>query len=39
VDIMTGLIRSAEARQTVTLTTTCERPQPLSNEQALALLR
>lgn len=38
-DIMTGLLRSAEARQTVTLTTTCERPAPLSNEQALALLR
>jgi predicted dehydrogenase len=38
-DIMTGLLRSAEAKQTITLTTTCERPAPLSNEQALALLR
>jgi predicted dehydrogenase len=39
VDIMTGLLRSAEARQTVTLTTTCERPAPLSHDEALALLR
>jgi predicted dehydrogenase len=38
-DIMTGLLRSAEAKETVTLTTTCERPAPLSNEEALALLR
>jgi predicted dehydrogenase len=38
-DIMTGLVRSAETKQTVTLTTTCERPAPLSNEEALSFLR
>ena len=39
VDIMTGMLRSAETKQTVAMTTTCERPAPLSNEEALALLR
>lgn len=39
VDIMTGMLRSAESKQTITLTTTCERPAPLSNAEALALLR
>ena len=38
-DIMTGLLRSAETRQTLTLTTTCERPAPMSNAEALALLK
>ncbi|MDX2155997.1 MAG: gfo/Idh/MocA family oxidoreductase, partial [Hyphomicrobiaceae bacterium] len=38
-DIMTGLLRAAETKQTVTLTTTCERPAPLSHEEALALLK
>jgi predicted dehydrogenase len=39
VDILTGLLRSAETKQTVTLTTTCERPAPLTNEDARALLK
>jgi predicted dehydrogenase len=38
-DIMTGLLRSAETKETVVLTTTCERPAPLSNEQALSFFR
>jgi len=38
-DIMTSLLRSAEMRETVDLATTCDRPLPLSNEQALALFR
>jgi len=39
VDIMTGLLRSADAKQTIKLTTTCDRPAPMSREQALGLLR
>lgn len=38
-EIMTSLVRSAETREVVTLTTICERPAPLSPEQALALFR
>ena len=38
-DIMTSLVHSAETRETITLTTTCERPEPLTHEQALALFR
>ena len=38
-DIMTGLLRSAETKQTVTLTTTCDRPAPLSHEEALSFFR
>jgi predicted dehydrogenase len=38
-DIMTSLVRSAETRETIALTTTCERPAPLTRDEALALLR
>ena len=38
VDVMTAILRSGEAGNFVTLTTTCERPEALSPEDARALL-
>jgi hypothetical protein len=38
-DIMTSLVRSADQKQTISLTTSCERPAPLSHAEALALFR
>lgn len=38
VDVMTGILRSGEERRFVTMSTTCERPAPLSAEEAQALL-
>ena len=37
-DIMTSILRAAETRRFVELTTTCERPEPLTPDQAEALL-
>jgi predicted dehydrogenase len=39
VDVMTSILGAAERGQVLELTTTCERPEPLSPEQARALLR
>lgn len=39
VDVMTSVLRSGEAGQFVTLTTTCERPEALSPDQARVLLK
>jgi predicted dehydrogenase len=38
-DIMTGLLRSAETKETVVLTTTCERPEPLTDQEARSLFK
>ena len=38
VDVMTAILRAGEERQFVELTTTCERPEPLSPEAAQSLL-
>jgi predicted dehydrogenase len=38
VDVMTGILRSGEERRFVSMTTTCERPAPLTAEEAQALL-
>lgn len=38
VDVMTGILRSGEARRFVELSTTCERPAALSPDEARALL-
>lgn len=39
VDVMTSILTSAETGNTVTLTTTCDRPAPLTPDEARALLR
>ncbi len=39
VDVMTSILKSAETRSVVELTTTCKRPVPLSPDSARALLR
>ena len=38
VDVLTGLLRSGEARAPVDMTTTCAQPEPLGSEAARALL-
>ena len=38
VDVMTAILRAGEERKFITLTTTCERPDALSPDQARALL-
>ena len=38
VDVMTGILRAAETRAFVDLTTTCERPAALTPEEAKALM-
>src|SRR5690606_18745907 len=39
VDVMTSILKSAETGQTVTLTTTCERPEALTPDEARAMLK
>lgn len=39
VDVMTGILRAGEERRFVEMTTTCERPAPLSPEEATQLSR
>ncbi len=39
VDVMTALLRSAEERRWIDMTTTCDRPEPLTGDQAAALMQ
>ena len=39
VDVMTSILRAGEEASVITLSTTCERPEPLSAEAARALLK
>ena len=39
VDVMTSILKAAETGTVVELTTTCERPAPLSPDSARALLK
>ena len=38
VDVMTSILKAGEAREWITLSTTCERPAALSSAEAQALL-
>ena len=39
VEVMTAILQSAEDRSWIEMTTTCERPEPLSSDEAKALMR
>ncbi|MEO0746427.1 MAG: gfo/Idh/MocA family oxidoreductase, partial [Pseudomonadota bacterium] len=38
-DVMTSILRAGEEGAVITLTTTCDRPEPLSADAARALLK